>query len=167
MEFDSKVLALIGAAGGWIVSLVLAVTAYMERRAQRHQERLVQALSKLAGSTAERNIGLALIEGWWVNTKKHDVVLIPALASVAVSLLLDDSVQRSRQEFHNWLRIMKLLLQRPYDKQFGSFYDEIHHALYCCSEEPEPNGTGIGMTPETAKLWLAKFEGKWEIGHLE
>jgi len=158
---------LIASIGGWTLSVVLALSQFAERRDQRKQEILCKALEKLSGSHADRNIALALIEGWWPNSKKYDTVLIPALISVAVHLLIDTKAQETRQEFLNWLRIMRLLISRPYNRELGLFYDELHHALWRCTDHEQRDPLGIGMTQETAMIWLKSIEEKWDIGHLE
>jgi|SRR5882724_5690368 len=162
---NTTALTLIAAVGGWLLSIVLACIAYLERRAQRLESTLLEALKGLAGSAQNRSIGIALVEGLWHKKYAHHVVLIPALASAAVFLLLDVDAANNRQEFHNWLRIMGLLLRHPYDKQFGAYYDEIHHALFVCYEE-ENSSRGIGMVSSTAEIWLKKLEAHWHIGHV-
>jgi hypothetical protein len=82
-----------------------------------------------------------------------------------VSLILDGKETDARQEFHNWLRVMTLLLKRPYEARFGSFYDEIQHALYSCTDEQGGHSGGIGMVSSTAGIWLKTIEQHWTIGH--
>jgi hypothetical protein len=158
---------LIASIGGWRLSVILAISQFAERRDQRKEGILYKALERLSGSHADRNIALALIEGWWPNSKKYDAILMPALISVAVHLLLDTRAQETRQEFLNWLRIMRLLIRRPYNREFGLFYDELHHAVWCCTQHGQSDPVGIGMTQEAALSWLKTIEANWDIGHLE
>jgi len=162
---NSTTLALVSAAGGWLLAIFLAVTSYLERRSQRRQDLLLSALGYLTGGSQKRSIGLAIIEGLWSSHNRFRKSLIPALTNQAVYLLLESSQGDARHEFHNWLRIMRLILSSKWEEEFFEFYSELADALFRRAQKVDEDEEGvlspergIMIGPTVAGIWLEKLK---------
>lgn len=154
----------IAAVGGWLVAGILAVTAYLERRGEQRHKVLLQALEYLTGGSQKRSVGIALIEGLWEKDFPYLRSLLPALINQAVYLLLETESREGRHQFHNWLRIMDLILRAPRVPALFEQYTEISHALFLHIEAEQPLSRGIEMTKETAQIWFEKINEHAGIG---
>src|SRR6266404_6028404 len=160
---NQLMVSLIAAIGGWLVALVLAITSYLERRSQRKQELLLSGLGYLTGGSQKRSVGIAIIEGLWPSAVRFRRSLVPALTNQALYLLLESDEGDARHEFHNWLRIMNLLLSTNREDDFHDLYRELANALVIRIEDGK-HKRGIEITPTTARAWLRKVE---EFGGFE
>jgi hypothetical protein len=73
----------------------------------------------------------------------------------AIYLLLESGQGDARHEFHNWLRIMKLLLSTRPEAEFQDMYIELIEALNVRAKDTEYK-PGITISTTTAKSWLGK-----------
>jgi hypothetical protein len=115
------------------------------------QDLLLNALGYLTGGTQKRSIGIAIIEGMWDSSKKFRSSLVPALTNQAVYLLLESGQGEARHEFHNWIRIMKLILRSAPKSEFHDLYCELAEALSRRAEGDDSKG--ISIPNVTAARW--------------
>src|SRR5947199_8633766 len=100
------------AGGGWLVAIVTLVLGYLERHQAREEERLGRTLDYFDGGSQRRSIGIALIEGLWLNNSRHHDVSVPLIANQIVYLLLStDSVDAHKER--NLVRLMMILRSIP------------------------------------------------------
>ena len=150
---------MLAALGGWLLAGFLAFTSFLERRTQQRHGVLLKALEYLTGGSQNRSVGIALIEGLWVKRFPYAESLVPALTNQAVYLLLETESRDGRHQFHNWLRIMKLLLRVPYKEQYFEYYTEVSNALFVRIEDPS-HPRGIDMAKDTAEIWFKKINDR-------
>ncbi len=152
---SSTSVSVIVAISSSAVAIVLAVANVYERYWRERQQTLIHALEYLTGGSQKRSIGIAPIEGLWYKGHPNHRAIIPALTNQAVYLLLETD-SKGRHQFHNWLRIMDLILRVPADQSFHNFYIELIEALDARSEANGDAPTGINISPPTARLWSKK-----------
>lgn len=158
------VAAVIAAVSSSAVAIVLAISGLVERRLDRRRETMLKALEYLSGDSQKRSVGIALIEGMWFDGHPYDKAIMPALVNQAVYLLLETERGGQRHEFHNWLRIMDLILRIPAKKEFHNLYCELADALYVRCEEKPPRSEGLEMSRPTAQIWLKKLSSHAGLG---
>jgi hypothetical protein len=149
--------AVIAALSSSAVAIVLAISGLIERRSDRKRETMLNALEHLTGGAQKRSVGIALIEGLWYNGHPFHRAILPALVNQAVYLLFETERGARRDQIHSWIRIMKLILRVPPDKEFHDLYCELADALQTRSEEQEMPESGVQIPPPTSKLWLEKL----------
>lgn len=154
---------MVAAIGGWLLALFFALTTYLERRTQQKHGVLLKALEYLTGGSQNRSIGIALIEGLW--SKKHPFAesLLPALTNQSIYLLLETESRSGRHQFHNWLRIMNLMMKVPYREQHFMYYAEILNAVDIRIDEPT-RSRGVEISEETAKTWRRRVSEHANLG---
>ncbi len=152
------------ALGGWVLAGILAITAYLERRDAQKHEVLLQALEYLTGGSQKRSVGVALIEGLWEKGHPFYRVLLPALINQSVYLLLETESRDGRHQFHNWLRIMDLILRVPREPELFEQYCDISNALYQHIEAKEPLPRGLDIGKQAAQIWFEKINEHAGIG---
>lgn len=156
--------AIVAAIGGWLLAAILAITAYRERQTEQKYRILLQALDYLTGGSQKRSIGIALVEGLWERKSQYLRSLLPALINQAVYLLLSTKNGSGRHQFHNWLRIMELILRAPKVPELFEHYTELSHALFLHIDSNGPLPHGINVTKEVAEIWFKKINEHAEIG---
>ena len=82
-------IALVIAAGGWLVAIALFATGCQKRRGAEKQKSLLIARDYLTGRTQRRRVGIAIIEGLWNTRPEYQRTLLLALINQAVYLLLE------------------------------------------------------------------------------
>ncbi|MHB1960055.1 MAG: hypothetical protein ACYCO5_13650 [Acidobacteriaceae bacterium] len=129
---------------------------------RERQQTLIEALGYLTGGSQKRSIGIALIEGLWFKGHPYYRAIIPALTNQAVYLLLETD-SKGRHQFHNWLRIMNLILRVPPEPSFHNLYIELIEALDARSEADAGQPGGIEISSPTARLWSKEVRRHAEI----
>lgn len=121
------------AGGGWLVAIFTLALGYLERRQAREEERLGRTLDYFVGGSQRRSIGIALIEGLWVNKQRHHDVIVPLIANQIVYLLLSTESVDAHNE-RNLVRLIMILrsipnLQAKYPGRWGDVCDAIQRKL--------------------------------------
>ena len=60
---NKDLIALVAAAGGWVVILVTLAIGYVERKTTRQEDLLSKTLAYFDGGSQRRSIGISLLEG--------------------------------------------------------------------------------------------------------
>ena len=157
MSSNANTLLLIIAIGGWSIALIQYLLSFLERYFQRKRELLITAFSYFTGGTQKRSIGISIIEGLWSKKEKYSEFIVPLLTNQIVYIVLHSKQVKSRHEFHNYLRMMKLIIKVKdlRGKHFDS-YGEIRNALDIKLDMKE--GEGIEMGETVIKTWIKKLE---------
>lgn len=82
-----------------------------ERTRSRHEEHVIRALDYFTGHTQRRNVGIAIVEGYWHTAPDLRGVLVPLLVNQAVYLLEESNQADAVHEADNCRRIVDLLLR--------------------------------------------------------
>jgi hypothetical protein len=108
----SAIAALIVAAGGWFVADV----QYRERQADKEEQRrerrerqVFEALKWFEGKTQRRNIGIAVLEGYWEEVPELRDILVPLVVNPSIYLLTQSDQEEARHERDNLERLINLL----------------------------------------------------------
>jgi len=154
--------SLIVAVSSSAVAIVLAIANVYERYYRERQQTLIHALEYLTGGSQKRSVGIALIEGLWYKGHPNHRAIIPALTNQAVYLVLETD-SKGRHQFHNFVRIMNLILRVPPEPFFRDFYVELIEALDArsCRTGDIP---GLDLSAGTARLWAQKVHDHAGIG---
>jgi hypothetical protein len=145
-----QIAQIILAGGGWVVAFVALLFGYRERKQAREEERLAQTLGYFDGGSQRRSIGIALIEGLWVNNPRHHDVIVPLVANQIVYLLLSTESLDAHNE-RNLVRLFMILksipnLRQRYDLPFG----DVANAIY---EKKHGAKKGIKLSSGTLDIW--------------
>ena len=160
---DQATTSIIVAGSSALVAITLAVTTFLERRQQQKEQTLLRALECLTGGSQKRSVGIAMIEGLWYKGHPYHRAILPALTNQAIYLLLE-TPSSGRSQFHNWLRIMELILRPPAAPEFHDLYCELSEALRERATEDETPNEGLQITPTTSKLWLKRIHDHGGLG---
>lgn len=152
---NSNSVPLIVALSSSAVAIVLAFVNFYQQYWREKQQTLIHALEYLTGGSQNRSVGIALIEGLWYKGHPNHRAIIPALTNQAVYLLLETD-SKGRHQFHNWLRIMDLILRVPSEPAFHNYYIELIEALDARSDDDCELDSGLDIPPPTARLWSKK-----------
>lgn len=148
--------ALLGSAIGAIVVLVQAYLNYREKKEERRENLLLKGIDKLNRDEVQRSIGISIIEGLKIKDKEELDLIIPTLASQALFLLMHTENNKSRVEYSNWIRIMKLLKEPEWmKKNFPYLYNELSNAFYLKHESDSEKG--IEMPTYVLEIWAEKY----------
>jgi len=150
--------AIVAALSSTLVALVLAIIGFVERRGHKREDTLLRALEHLTGGSQKRSVGIALIEGLWHRGHPFYRAVFPALINQAIYLLLETESGIGRHQFHNWLRIMDLILRVPSEPQLHAYFYELEEALQERATELEVRARGLSLDRATARLWLEKVQ---------
>lgn len=148
-----------------LVAITLTITTYLERRKQQKEQNLLRALECLTGGAQKRSVGIATIEGLWHKAHPYHRAILPALTNQAIYLLLETE-SGGRHQFHNWLRIMDLILRPPVSPEFHDLYCELSEALRERTEEGTTQGKGVPITPTSARIWRKKIHDHARLGSI-
>ena len=109
--------------GGWVFATIQWVI-------KRKDDKLLSAMSYLDGGTQKRNIGIGIIESLLEKDPKIRNQVIPTLVNQVVYLLLESPDWNKRSEFHNFLRLMSIIInEKHFDKKFDYHYIELIEAI--------------------------------------
>jgi hypothetical protein len=97
------------AALGWLVAAFQAWMGYLERRELDRNKHIFDGLQYFTGKTQPRNVGIAVIEGYWATAPELRPLFVPLLANQAVYLLAQ-SDEETAHEADNLRRIIRRLL---------------------------------------------------------
>lgn len=139
---EQAITSVIVAATSAIVAITLAITTFLERVRHQKEQTLLRALECLTGGSQKRSVGIALIEGLWHKGHPYHRAILPALTNQAVYLLLETE-SSGRHQFHNWLRIMELILRPPAAPEFHGLYCELSEALSERASEDHSRKKGL------------------------
>ena len=78
---NKNLIALIAAAGGWVVALLTLAIGYFERRATRQEDLLGETLAYFDGGSQRRSIGISLLERIWIRKPRGFPVIVPLIAN--------------------------------------------------------------------------------------
>jgi hypothetical protein len=159
---SSNAISFIVAVSSSVVAVLLASLSFYERYRREKQQTLIHALEYLTGGSQKRSVGIALIEGLWYRGHPYYRAIIPALTNQAVYLLLQTE-SKGRHQFHNWLRIMDLVMRVPPQSQLRNYYVELIEALETRSEPSERDSLGIDIPPETALMWAETIRKQFRL----
>jgi hypothetical protein len=138
------------AGGGWLVAGITIFLGYFERRQAREEERLAGTLDYFVGGSQRRSIGIALIEGLWINKPRHHDVLVPLIANQIVYLLLSTESLDAHNE-RNLVRLIFIFKAIPNLRT--KYYDRWADVCDAITRKLDGEEKGIAMTPTTLKLW--------------
>ncbi|MGB8508344.1 MAG: hypothetical protein WCD76_08060 [Pyrinomonadaceae bacterium] len=138
------------ASGGWLVAIFTLMLGYLERKQTREEERLGRTLDYFDGGSQRRSIGIALIEGLWMNKARHHDVIVPLIANQIVYLLLSSKSSDAHEE-RNLVRLVMIFksipnLRAKYHDRWADVCDAIGRKL-----EGEQNG--MPVSPQTLNMW--------------
>ena len=157
MFSNENILLLIIAIGGWSVAIIQFIVSLVERYFQRKRELLLTAFSYFTGGSQKRSIGISIIEGLWTKKEKYSEFLVPLLSNQIVYVLLHSKQGNSRHEFHNYLRMIGLIMKvKNIKSKYYDSYGEIRNALDLKLESKE--NRGIEVTSITIKAWIDKLD---------
>jgi hypothetical protein len=138
------------ASGGWLVAIVALVIGYRERKQGREEERLGQTLDYFGGGSQKRSIGIALIEGIWVNKPRHHDVIVPLVANQIVYLLLSTESVDAHNE-RNLVRLFMILKSIPnLNEKYWDRRCDVADAIF---RKLEGEKKGIPVTSVTLNIW--------------
>ena len=139
------------ASGGWVVAIVTLLIGYRERKQSREEERLAQTLEYFGGGSQRRSIGIALLEGLWLDKPKTHDVIVPLVANQIVYLLLStDSIDAHNER--NLLRLFTIFKVIP--NLNDKYWDRRCDVADAITQKLENGKGGIPITSVTLKLWL-------------
>jgi hypothetical protein len=138
------------AGGGWLFAIFTLMLGYLERKQTREEERLGRTLDYFEGGSQRRSIGIALVEGLWMNKVRHHDVIVPLIANQIVYLLLSSKSSDAHEE-RNLVRLVMIFksipnLRAKYHDRWADVCDAIGRKL-----EGEQNG--MPVPPQTLGLW--------------
>jgi hypothetical protein len=133
---------------------VQSVVGFLERRESRRLDLVNTALGYLTGGAQKRSVGIAMLEGMWPRLSRFHAALVPALTNQAVYLVLHSNNGASRNEIHNWLRIMKLLTEQVRLDRYHESRCELSNALDL-RFDPGHEG-GVHLPLSSLERWLLK-----------
>jgi len=141
------------ALGGWAVVVLQLALGYWEKAGLRDHDTFVTGLKLLSGSPVDRSIGLSIVEALWPKRRFRQLAL-PALVNLSVYLLLRTEAGSARHEFHNWLRVIKLL-RRSREFNSSEYSSEVCNA-FLVKVSPEHQG-GIAISIDELRLWAERL----------
>ena len=145
------------AGGGWVVAIVALLIGYSERRQAREEERLAQTLEYFGGGSQRRSIGIALIEGLWVNNPRHHDVIVPLVANQIVYLLLSTESVDAHNE-RNLIRLFMILKSIPnLSERYELAWGDVANAIY---EKKQGAKKGMHLSSGTLDAWEKNLLGK-------
>ncbi len=144
---DAKQIILLWvAATGWAFAAYLCWTAFRERRGNRKQDQLFQAFPWFDGGAQRCSVGIAIVEGFWVELPSHRRLMVPLLANQAI-YLLSIADERTAQELGNLDRIMRLLTDYPsFAKDFAHLHAELQALTARTPARLGPTGSQVAPT---------------------
>lgn len=144
------------ASGGWVVAIVTLILGYRERRQSREEERLAQTLEYFGGGSQRRSIGIALIEGLWLNNPRHHDVIVPLVANQVVYLLLSTESVDAHNE-RNLVRLFTILKSiRNLRERYGLAWGDVANAIY---EKQQGVKKGVPLSSVTLDIWAKTLCG--------
>jgi hypothetical protein len=143
------------ASGGWLVAIFALMLGYLERKQAREEERLGRTLDYFDGGSQRRSIGIALIEGLWINKARHHDLIVPLIANQIVYLLLSSKSIDAHEE-RNLVRLVMIFKSVPnlrvkYHARWADVCDAIGRKL-----EGEQNG--MPVSPQTLNMWSKELQ---------
>jgi hypothetical protein len=141
------------AVGGWVLVVLQLVLGYWEKAGLRDHETFITGLKLLSSSPVDRSIGLSIVEALWPKRRFRRLAL-PALVNLSVYLLLRTEAGSARHEFHNWLRVIKLL-RRSTEFKSSEYASEVCNA-FLVKVSPEHRG-GIAISTDELRLWAERL----------
>jgi hypothetical protein len=150
-DMKLQIVQTILASGGWVVAIVTLLIGYRERTQAREEERLAQTLEYFGGGSQRRSIGIALLEGLWLNKPQTHDVIVPLIANQIVYLLLStDSV-----DAHNERNLVRLfMLFKAIPNLNAEYWDRRCDVADAINRKLEDGKRGIPVSSVTLKLWL-------------
>jgi hypothetical protein len=111
-----------------------------------------------------RNVGIAIVEGYWHSTPGLHGVLIPLLVNQAIYLLEQSAQEDAVHEVDNCNRIMNLLADgSDVDTNFVAYYDALLATIRkkaARERSAEGERAGVHVPAETLELWSMKLQAK-------
>lgn len=139
------------ASGGWLVAILTLMLGYRERKQAREEERLAQTLDYFGGGSQRRSIGIALLEGLWVNKPRHHDVIVPLVANQIVYLLLSTESADAHNE-RNLVRLFTILKSVPnLNEKYWNRRCDVADAIY---RKLEGEKKGIPVSTPTLNSWI-------------
>jgi hypothetical protein len=139
------------ASGGWLVAIVTLVLGYRERKQAREEERLARTRDYFGGGSQRRSIGIALIEGLWLDKPISHDVIVPLVASQLVYLLLSTESLDAHNE-RNLVRLFIIFKSIPNLNQ--RYWDRRCDVADAITRKLEGGEKGIPVSSVTLKLWM-------------
>jgi hypothetical protein len=181
---DTVVAGVGAAAVTGAVSIVLAIVGLQDRQREaderrelqhqaeekqerfRQEEHVLRALDYFTGHTQRRNVGIAIVEGYWSTTPSLQSALVPLLVNQAIYLLEESGQDDAPHEADNCRRIMNLIL-RPdsVDPSLVNYYRELREAVNRKSEPKVggPGRRGVSIDGKTLTDWKTKLDTKLAV----
>jgi len=156
LPMNKDLIALVAAAGGWIVALVTLGIGYVERKAARDDDLLGKTLGYFDGGSQRRSIGISLLEGIWIRRPSTFPVIVPLIANQIVYLLHSTDSHDAHNE-RNLVRLVMLLQTIPnlrdvYHDRWGDVCDALQRKW-----DNNDSKKGIPVAKPTLKLWAKGF----------
>ena len=159
---NKDILAVIAAAGGWVVAIITLVFGYLERKSAREEDLLTKTIAYFDGGGQRRSIGVSLLEGVWIDRASYHKVIVPLVANQIVYLLLSSESVDAHNE-RNLVRLIMLLRKVPHlQHSFSDRWTDVCDAIYqkvCAIDEGDKSRKGIPISRATLRLWSK------ELGH--
>lgn len=141
----------------------LQCQAEVERTSSRQEEHIIRALDYFTGHTQRRNVGIAIVEGYWHARPDLRGILIPLLANQAVYLLEGSKQREAIHEADNCRRIVELLLKID-SSDLKSGLQDYYHVLFKSVDRrynleiiESTEKRGVDIPAERLKEWLIKL----------
>lgn len=178
---DTVIAGVAAAAVTGAVSIVLAIISLQDRQREaderrdlqrqaeeerarsRHEEHVLRALDYFTGQTQRRNVGIAIVEGYWHATPSLHGVLVPLLVNQAIYLLEQSREEDAPHEADNCYRIVDLLLSGYTSSNLDSYYKALLDAVMRRSAQKGAFGTGrrgVDVKQETLEQWATALQAK-------
>jgi hypothetical protein len=135
-----------------------------ERTRTRQEENVLQALQYFTGKTQRRNVGIAIVEGYWHSVPTLRGILVPLLVNQAVYLLEQSKEINDRHEADNCSRIVNLLvISSDTDPNIAHYYRELLASVerrLAPEEASTEERHGVQVSQATLEQWATKLREK-------
>jgi hypothetical protein len=128
----------------------------IEQRRERREQQVFEALKWFEGKTQRRNIGIAVLEGYWEEVPTLRGVLVPLVVNQTIYLLTQSSQKEAQHERDNLERLISLLQRYgTLDEKFPDQHKRLSEAL-----DARLNGAveeGVWASTEELEGWKVQL----------
>jgi hypothetical protein len=156
--------ALLGALMAGLLSVVLRYIDFVERDQERREQSVLNSLHEFGGGTQHRNVGIAVVMGYWNSVPKLRPLLVPLLGNQAIYLLKEAKRKDAAHEVSNLGRIAAVLAvaagrEWSASTTFKELLDALDWAIdqnSRAAQDRDPNG--LDIEPALIRDWKSHIQ---------
>ncbi len=154
---QTEILAILLAAGGWVVAILQAALGFLERKKEKNDAILLKTVDYFTGGSQKRSVGIALVEGFIRKKGTYHEIVAPLLSNQFVYLLLSSDSDSAVHEERNLIRVFNLLdAITVTDKyKFSAIRNEMAAAIARRLEGSEKSSLNIEAS--TLEIWKKRI----------